>query len=317
MAGLRSLASRVIVLFNLLMRYDQLPTEKLHPATAQLDQFSIAKILRTMNQEDHRAVRAVQKASAAIEEAVGLIRVALADGKRLFFVGAGTSGRLGVLEAAECPPTFHTPVSLIQAFIAGGRSAVFASKEGAEDNRSTAKRLMQRMLHPGDVVVGLTASGVTPFVSAALSEAVRRKATTVLVSCNLSSPILASVRILLDTGAEILSGSTRLKAATATKLVLNQLTLASMVQLGKTYGNRMIDVRPTSRKLRARALSILCELTGCSKERASKLLRQAHSHVKIAALMQLGGMTDVQAQTLLSKTQGSLRRALSDVRLQT
>jgi len=241
------------------IRYDRLPTERADPGSRQLDRLSAVEIARLMNRADRRAVRAVGRAATALGRAVDLIVRALSRRGRLIFVGAGTSGRLGVLEAAECPPTFDTPPSLVQAVIAGGRRSVFRAAEGAEDDGPEGARQIRRRVRPGDVVVGIAASGVTPFVRAALREARRRRAATALVTCNPQVPASAArVVIALAVGPEVLTGSTRLKAGTATKLALNTLTTASFARLGKVYGNRMVDLRPRSAKLRARALRLVC-----------------------------------------------------------
>ena len=231
-------------------------------------------------------------------------------GGRLFFLGAGTSGRLGVIEAAECPPTFHTTPSLVQAFIAGGRRAVFRSQEGAEDRGRDARALVRQRIHTGDVVVGIAASGVTPFVTDGLREAAKRGAGTILVTCNPRSTAPAHIRIALSVGPEVLTGSTRLKAGTATKLVLNMLTLGAMVQLGKTYGNLMVDVRPTSKKLRARAVRIIQTLTRCSPRHAESVLQLARGRVKPAVVMLAQGLTYAAAKKQLAQHHGVLRRAL-------
>ncbi|HJV58744.1 MAG TPA: N-acetylmuramic acid 6-phosphate etherase, partial [Methylomirabilota bacterium] len=251
------------------IRYDRLPTERVNPGSGKLDRLSAAQIARLMNRADRRAVGAVGRAAPAIGRAVDLIVRALSRRGRLIFVGAGTSGRLGVLEAAECPPTFDTPPSLVQAVIAGGRRTVFRSSEGAEDDGPEGARQIRRRVRPGDVVVGIAASGVTPFVRAALQEARRRGAATALVTCNPDVPASAArVVIALAVGPEVLTGSTRLKAGTATKLALNTLTTASFARLGKVYGNRMVDLRPRSAKLRARALRLVGQLGRVSPREA-------------------------------------------------
>lgn len=292
------------------VQYHRLPTEQPHPRSRHLDQLPPLPILRLMHQEDARVIRVVGHALPQIARAVTLITQRLRMGGRLFFVGAGTSGRLGIIEAAECPPTFHTPPSLVQAVIAGGRAAVFRSREGAEDDRNAARRAIQRRIRSGDVVVGITASGVTPFVDAALKTAVQRGASTIIVTCHPQPRISSDLRIVLPVGPEILTGSTRLKAGTATKLVLNMLTLGTMVQLGKTYGNLMVDVRPTSRKLHARAGHIIRELTGCTERAAAGHLRHAKGSVKAAVLMARTGCEYREAIRRLSHVGGSLRRAL-------
>ena len=248
------------------VRYERLATERVDPRSGDLDRLSPLRIAQLMNRADRRAVHAVGRAAPAIGRAIELIVRALSRGGRLVFVGAGTSGRLGVIEAAECPPTFDTPPALVQAVIAGGRGAVFRSVEGAEDDGSAGARQMRRRARAGDVVVGIAASGVTPFVHGALGEARRRGAATVLVTCNPDVPRRsARIVIALAVGPEVLAGSTRLKAGTATKLALNTLTTGAFARLGKVYGNRMVDLRPRSAKLRARALSLVAELGGVER----------------------------------------------------
>ena len=250
------------------VRYERLVTERVDPRSRDLDRLSPLGIARLMNRADRRAVLAVGRAAPAVGRAIELIVRALSRGGRLVFVGAGTSGRLGVIEAAECPPTFDTPPALVQAVIAGGRGAVFRSVEGAEDDASAGARQMRRRARAGDVVVGIAASGVTPFVHGALGEARRRGAATVLVTCNPDVPRRsARIVIALAVGPEVLAGSTRLKAGTATKLVLNTLTTGAFARLGKVYGNRMVDLRPRSAKLRARALQLVAELGGVGRGR--------------------------------------------------
>ncbi len=295
------------------LRYHRLPTEQPHPRTHALDMLSVTRLLHLMHREDARAVRAVGRALPQIRRAVSVISRALRCGGRLIFVGAGTSGRLGVLEAAECPPTFHTPAVMVQALIAGGRAAVFQSQEGAEDDRAAARAAVRRHIRRGDVVVGITASGVTPFVDEALRTAARARAATVLITCHPRAVIPAQARIVLRVGPEVLTGSTRLKAATATKLVLNMLTLGAMVRLGKTYGNLMVDVQPTSRKLRARARHLIQSLTGCSARAAARALQDARGHVNIAVLMKRCGLSYAVAHRRLIHVNGSLRAALHEV----
>jgi len=271
-----------------------------------------------MNREDRRAVLAVGRVQPQIAAAVEMIVTALRDGGHLIFVGAGTSGRLGVLEAAECPPTFGTSRRLVQAIIAGGRGAVFRSREGAEDDAAAARRAVRARVRRGDVVVGISASGVTPFVSAALTAARRRGAKTVLVACNaegaLRSPRMIHVRIVPATGAEVLAGSTRLKAGTATKLVLNTLTTASMTRLGRVYGNRMVDLQPRSAKLRARALRLVAEVAGVSHGRARAALKASRGRVRVAIVVSRSGLNAAEASRALGAAGGSIRVALQKFR---
>ena len=293
------------------IRYESLPTEQANPRSRALETFSISRLLRVMHREDVRAVRAVGRQQRQIAGAIRLIVRSLQRGGRLIFLGAGTSGRLGVIEAAECPPTFSTPPSMVQAIIAGGRRAVFTSREGAEDDRASARRAVRQRVRLGDVVVGIAASGVTPFVLEGLRAAVRQGARTVLITCHPGAVRAAHLHIRLSVGPEVLSGSTRLKAGTATKLVLNMLTLGAMVQLGKTYGNLMVDVRPTSRKLRARALHIIRLLTRDSERTAARTLQAAHGDVKVAIVMAMRGLSAATARRCLHRARGSLRVALA------
>jgi N-acetylmuramic acid 6-phosphate etherase len=293
------------------IRYDRLPTERVNPESDRLDRLPAVQIARLMNRADRRAVRAVGRAAPALGRAVDLIVGALSRRGRLIFVGAGTSGRLGVIEAAECPPTFDTPPSLVQAVIAGGRRTVFRSAEGAEDDGPDGARQIRRRVRAGDVVVGIAASGVTPFVRGALKEARRRGAATVLVTCNPQvSASAARVVIALGVGPEVLTGSTRLKAGTATKLALNTLTTASFARLGKVYGNRMVDLRPRSAKLRARALRLVVQLGRVSPREAERLLKASGASVKVAIAMARLGIEARQARRRLKCAGGSLRTAL-------
>jgi N-acetylmuramic acid 6-phosphate etherase len=291
--------------------YGRLATERVNPASRDLDRLSALEIARLMNREDRNAVAAVTRALPAVAAAVERIVAALRAGGRLFFVGAGTSGRLGVLEAAECPPTFGTPPSLVQAVMAGGRASVFRSREGAEDDGGAAARVVTARVRPGDVVVGVSASGVTPFVGSALAAARRRRAGTILVSCAPVRGATADVTIALAPGPEVLAGSTRLKAGTVTKLVLNMLTTASMTRLGRVYGNRMIDVQPRSRKLRARARRLVTELADAGPARAERLLREAGGSVRLAIVMGRTGLGRGPASRALRDAAGSLRQALA------
>jgi N-acetylmuramic acid 6-phosphate etherase len=297
------------------IRYDRLPTERADPRTGRLDQLSATQIARLMNRADRRAVRAVGRAAPALGRAVDLIVRALSRRGRLIFVGAGTSGRLGVLEAAECPPTFDTPPSLVQAVIAGGKRTVFRSAEGAEDEAPEGARQIRRRARPGDVVVGIAASGVTPFVRAALKEARRRGAATALVTCNPDVPASAArVVIALAVGPEVLTGSTRLKAGTATKLALNTLTTASFARLGKVYGNRMVDLRPRSAKLRARALRLVRQLGRVTPREAERLLKAADGRAKVAIAMARLRLHAAEARRRLRRASGSLRQVLEERR---
>jgi len=297
-------------------RYERLTTERANPRSRDLDRLSPRAIARLMNAEDRRAVAAVGRVAPALAAAVDRIVAALRGGGRLFFVGAGTSGRLGVIEAAECPPTFGTRPALVQAIMAGGRQSVFRSREGAEDDARAAARVVRARVRRGDVVVGISASGVTAFVHGALTTAAARGAGTILIQCN-NRPIGAALRragqpivIAPSPGPEVLAGSTRLKAGTATKLVLNTLTTASMTRLGKVYGNRMVDLQPRSAKLRARAERLVAELGGVGPARAQSALRAAGGHARLAIVMVRRKLPAGAAARALRAAGGSLRSVL-------
>ena len=298
------------------IRYARLATERANPRSRALDLLRPPEIAALMNREDRRAVLAVGRVRSQIASAVNMIVAALRGGGRLFFVGAGTSGRLGVLEAAECPPTFGTPRQLVQAIIAGGRGAVFRSREGAEDDELAARRAVRARVRKGDVVVGISASGVTPFVRAALEAARKRGARTVLITCNATGlgRTSAHVRIVPATGPEVLAGSTRLKAGTATKLVLNTLTTATMTGLGRVYGNRMVDLEPRSAKLRERALRLIVEVAGVSRERALRAFEASRGRVKVAIVIARSGWDAAEASSALRAASGSLRVVLQKFR---
>jgi N-acetylmuramic acid 6-phosphate etherase len=266
--------------------YHRLPTEQPDPRLPALDRLDGRALARLMSRGGHEAARAVSRAAPALGRAVEVVAGALAGGGRLLFVGAGTSGRLGVLEAAECPPTFGTRPGQVQAVMAGGRGAVFRSREGAEDDAARGAGEVRRRVRRGDAVVGVTASGVTPFVRGALREARRRGAATVLVTCNPGvSRRVARVVVALATGPEALAGSTRLKAGTATKLALNTLTTGAFARLGRVLGHRMVGVRGRSAKLRARAVTLVCELGHVSPGRARRLLAAASGAVQAAVAL--------------------------------
>ena len=299
------------------IRHARLATEGVNPRSRALDRMTPRQIAELMNREDRRAVLAVGRVRSQIAAAVEIVVASLRGGGRLFFVGAGTSGRLGVLEAAECPPTFGTPRRMVQAIIAGGRGAVFRSREGAEDDEVAARRAVRARVRRDDVVVGISASGVTPFVSAALTAARSLGAKTVLVACNAASASRAPrchVRIVPATGAEVLAGSTRLKAGTATKLVLNTLTTATMTGLGRVYGNRMIDLQPRSAKLRERALRLVAELGKVSRGRARAALEASRGRVRVAIVIARSGQNAAGASRALAAAGGSLVVALQGLR---
>jgi N-acetylmuramic acid 6-phosphate etherase len=286
-------------------------TEKINPRTTHLDECLPLEVIELILQEDRAIVEEVDKQKNSIAKAVELVTDKLKLGGRLFFIGAGTSGRLGVLEAAECPPTFGTDPELIQGFIAGGRGAIWQSIEGAEDSRTEAQELLtEARLNKDDVVVGIAASATTPFVESGLIYANKIESGSVLVTCNPVEPSLADVTIQLLVGPEVVVGSTRMKAGTVTKMVLNMITTASMVQLGKTYGNLMVDVQPRSSKLRDRAQRIVMHIGKVDERRALELLEESGWDVKSAAVMAVKCISYEEARELLAKNNGFLRKAL-------
>ncbi|MDQ3265199.1 MAG: N-acetylmuramic acid 6-phosphate etherase [Myxococcota bacterium] len=279
-------------------------TEKLHPHAEDLDLESSLEIVRRLNAEDVLAARAVGKAAKAIVLAADAVAWAIAGGGRLIYVGAGTSGRLGVLDAAECPPTFGTSPSQVVGVIAGGARALRRAVEGAEDDAADgAAQLRKLRVGPRDVVCGITASARTPFVLGALAEARRRKARTVLVCCARpprGSPAV-DVLALADTGPELVAGSTRLKAGTATKLILNAISTTAMIRLGKVYRGRMVDLQSTNAKLRDRASRMISELGAVPEAEATKLLARAKGHPRLAVAMALSGKPAAEASRLEKK----------------
>jgi N-acetylmuramic acid 6-phosphate etherase len=288
-------------------------TERRNPRTRGLDTKSTLEILRAINREDATVAKAVARAIPAIARAVDAIARALQRGGRLFYVGAGTSGRLAALDAAEIPPTFGTPARLVQAVVAGGRRALTHAVEGAEDNRAQGARdLAARGLNHNDVVVGITASGSTSYVLGALEFARRRRAVTVGVAANPGSPITrhAKISIVAETGPEAIAGSTRMKAGTAQKMVLNMLSTAAMVRMGRVYDNWMIGVALTSRKLQARGLRILAQASGATVAEATRALRQSSHNMSVALIMLKSGATAREAQRRLRRSEGNLRNAL-------
>ncbi|PSO48193.1 MAG: N-acetylmuramic acid 6-phosphate etherase [Cyanobacteria bacterium SW_9_44_58] len=289
-------------------------TEQNNPNSINLDQLSSLEIVELFNQEDAQTLTAINQARHDIAQAIDIASEALKQGGRLFYVGAGTSGRLGVLDAAECPPTFCTSPELVQAIIAGGERALVQSSEGLEDRAEDGESaIAQYGINAQDVVVGITAGGTTPYVHGALSAAQQQGAKTIFLACvsqqQVSISVDADIRLLV--GAEVLAGSTRLKAGTATKMALNILSTGVMVKLGKVYGNRMVDVAVTNQKLRDRALRILQELTPLSQEEASILLEKSGNRVKTALLMQWEGLTREQAENQLLNHGQSLSLHLS------
>jgi len=294
-------------------------TEQVNPLSQNLDQLSSLELVELFNSEDLKTVEAVAAAKVQIATAIEQTADRLRQGGRLFYVGAGTSVRLGVLDAAECPPTFCTPPELVQGIIAGGAGALVRSSEDLEDRAEDGDAaIAQRHITQLDVVVGITAGGTTPFVQGAINSARQRGALTIFIACVPAEQVsfTADIDIRLLTGPEILAGSTRLKAGTVTKLTLNILSTGVMVKLGKVYGNRMVDVAVTNQKLRDRALRILQDLTGLSREAAGFLLERSSKWVKLALVMHWTGLDKDAGDRLLSAHQGNLREAVASYKNQ-
>lgn len=293
-----------------------LATEQNNPSTRQIDIATTEEILHLINEEDKNVPFAVEKEIPNIAKAVEIIVEAFKQGGRLFYIGAGTSGRLGIVDAAECPPTFGTPPDLVQGIIAGGKEAVFRAQEGAEDNEEDGKKVIETYgIKPPDVVVGIAASGRTPFVKAAVLEAKRRGIKTIFIA---TSPVekvkelgvVADVFICPVVGPEVIAGSTRMKSGTAQKLVLNMLSTASMIRLGKTYGNIMVDLQLTNNKLRERAKKIIMDICNVDYQTAQNVLKESDGKVKIALVMLLGNVSKQEALKLLEESNGFVKIAL-------
>ena len=291
-------------------------TEQINAQSQNLDRLSSLEIVDLFNQEDYRTIEAISNARLALAQTIDVAAAALKQGGRLFYVGAGTSGRLGVLDAAECPPTFCTPPELVQGILAGGAPALLKSSEALEDRpEDGAGAIRERHVSKLDVVIGITAGGTTPFVHGALQEAKLRQAKTVAISCVSAEQVTidADLDIRLLVGAEILAGSTRLKAGTVTKMALNIISTGAMVHYGKVYGNRMIDVAVTNNKLRDRALRIICDLTELDRQAAQELLTTSNNQVKLALLIYWTGVDAETGQALLAKDSGNLRSLIEQL----
>jgi N-acetylmuramic acid 6-phosphate etherase len=291
-------------------------TEQVNVNSANLDRLSTLELVDLFNKEDVNTLKAIAGARAELAAAIDTIADSLRQGGRLFYIGAGTSGRLGVLDAAECPPTFCTPPELVQGILAGGAGALVKSSEGLEDIASDgAQAMIDNNIGKHDVVVGITAGGTTPYVHGAIESAKQRGAKTVFIACVPANQVASSadIEIRLPVGPEILSGSTRLKSGTVTKMALNILSTGSMVKLGKVYGNRMVDVAVTNTKLLDRALQMIQDLTQLDRSAASELLAASGRSVKVALLMHWTQVDRSQAETILAQNYGQLRAAVDSL----
>lgn len=298
---------------NLLQTLSTLITEQRNPNSMHVDSLSALEIVRLMNEEDKQVPVAIEKYLPQIAQAVECIVAAFQQGGRLVYIGAGTSGRLGVLDASECPPTFGVSPEMVKGIIAGGERALRHPIEGAEDSKTQAVVDLQTIQFSSqDVLVGIAASGRTPYVIGALEYAKSLGSVTVSIASNPNSAMANIVDIAIDTvvGPEVLTGSSRLKSGTAQKLVLNMLTTASMILMGKCYQNLMVDVQASNEKLKARAIRIVMQATDCDKALAEETLKQADQNAKLAIMMILSGLDRAQAEALLEKHHGKLQLAL-------
>lgn len=295
------------------MDLSRLTTERRNPASAHIDSCTTLEMVTIMQQEDSKIASAIEKILPEIARAIDATSQRLENGGRLFYLGAGTSGRLGILDASECPPTYGTDPELVQGLIAGGIPAIFRAQEGAEDNPGLAVHdLKEHGFSAKDVLVGIAASGRTPYVIGGLKYARELGALTIALACSEHAEIAALADIALTpvTGPEVVTGSTRMKAGTAQKLVLNMLSTGTMIKLGKVYGNLMVDVKASNKKLEERAIRIVMEGSGCKRTEAEKALKGADGHAKLAILMVVAGVSAGEGKALLERTSGHLAAAI-------
>ena len=294
---------------------DQLQTEQANPASKNIDTKSVAEILSIINSEDRKVPAAVEPAIPQIAAVVEATEKAFKNGGRLFYVGAGTSGRLGVLDASECPPTYGVERELVQGIIAGGREALVRSIEWAEDDEDAGRAALdEKNINEKDVVIGITASGQAPYVIGAMKRGKEVGACVGAISCNRNSRIFkfADHSIFLGVGPEIVAGSTRMKSGTAQKLVLNMITTASMIRIGKVYNNLMVDLVPVNKKLIQRSIRLIVTATGCERAEAEKAFEASGKHPKTAIVMVLLNVTETEARTLLQKAEGRIGTAVQN-----
>lgn len=300
---------------DLLNTLSILVSEERNPETLDIDTLNSIELVTKINEQDKLVPLAIEKVLPQIATAVDVISSAFTNGGRLIYVGAGTSGRLGILDASECPPTFGVDESMVVGLIAGGHEAIHRSQEGAEDSPQLGQQdLLNQALTDRDVVVGIAASGRTPYVIGALEYANAIGAKTIALSCNPESSIAQYTNIAISpvVGPEVLTGSTRMKSGTAQKLVLNMLTTASMIRIGKSYQNLMVDVQATNDKLKARAIRIVMQATECSHEEATSVLQLSEFNVKKAILMMLTGVSLENATQCIADSSGFLHRAIQE-----
>lgn len=299
------------------LKLDKLTTESRNLNTSNIDKVSTLEMVKIINNEDKKVAEAVEKEIPKIAQAIDYVVERIKKGGRLIYIGAGTSGRLGILDASECPPTYGVSEELIQGIIAGGREAIFRAKEGAEDSKELAiEDLKLKKLSSNDIVVGIAASGRTPYVVGGLEYGNQIGALTISITCNSDSEVSKTSQISIApiVGAEVITGSTRLKSGTAQKLVLNMLSTGSMIKLGKVYGNLMVDVKATNKKLIERAKKIVCEATGIEKNLAEDILLKTDYDVKLSIFMILSGLSLNDAREKLLENDGYIAKALESIK---
>lgn len=292
-------------------------TESRNPASSQIDTLSALEILKVINNEDKKVPFAVEERLPEIAKAVSLIAEAFAQGGRLIYCGAGTSGRLGILDASECPPTYGTPREMVVGLIAGGNTAILQAVENAEDSREMGEQDLRNLnFNARDVLVGIAASGRTPYVLGAMAYARHVGASVVAISCNQDSEMSKAADIAIEpmVGPEVVTGSSRMKAGTAQKLILNMLTTGAMIRSGKVYSNLMVDVEATNAKLVQRQVDIVVQATECSSEKAEEALNECNRHCKTTIMMILSGMSAEEASAILNKNKGFIRKALQEIK---
>ena len=293
----------------------RIPTEQRNEATAHIDRMSTLEMVRLINQEDHKVADAVGREAQHIARAVDIITGHMKQGGRLIYVGAGTSGRLGILDAVECPPTYSTEPELVQGLIAGGTPAIFRAVEGAEDDPDLGRKDLEEIHYTKqDVLVGIAASGRTPYVLGAMNYARKQGAHVIGISCNPGSQVekTAEIAITPTPGPEVVTGSTRMKSGTAQKMVLNMLSTGAMIKLGKVYGNLMVDVKPTNAKLVERCKRIVCEATGVDYDTATEALEKCGYRAKVAIVMLKTGSDVHEAEQRLEAHEGRVAQAVGE-----
>lgn len=295
---------------------EKLTTESRNQNTLNIDKVSTLEMVKMINNEDKKVAEAVEAELPRIAEAIDEIAIRMNKGGRLIYIGAGTSGRLGILDASECPPTYGVSEELVQGVIAGGHEAIFRAKEGAEDSKELAvEDLKNKKITENDIIVGLAASGRTPYVIGGLEYANKVGAMTISITCNAGSEVSKAAKISIApvVGPEVVTGSTRLKSGTAQKLVLNMLSTGTMIKLGKVYGNLMVDVKATNEKLVERAKKIVCEATGVTREEAGKYLEETNYDVKLSIFMILSKLEQEEARKVLENSKGYIAEALKNI----